>query len=306
MATTERDRFRGCLLGLAIGDTVGSAVEFRPRGSFEPVTDMTGGGPFALEAGEWTDDTSMTLCLAESLLTQGRFDARDQMERYVRWYRDGHMSSIGKCFDIGITTSHALQRFEEEGDPLAGSSDAYSAGNGSIMRLAPVPMFFSADPGEAVRYAGESSLTTHGARNCVDACRLLALLLTRALAGKSKEEILFGDDGPALDLAEEVRPLAAGDYADKTEDQIRGTGYVIDTLEAAMWCFLRGRSFRASILMAVNLGDDTDTTAAVCGQIAGAFYGESGIPPGWREKLCMGKQIAEFADRLHTAGHASK
>jgi ADP-ribosyl-[dinitrogen reductase] hydrolase len=247
-----RDRFRGCLLGLAVGDAVGTLVEFRPRGSFASVTDMTGGGPFRLEPGQWTDDTSMALCLAESLIQKQGFDARDQLERYVRWYREGHLSSTGRCFDIRNATSSALHRFERTGEPFSGSTDPHSAGNGSIMRLAPVPLFFYPDAEQAVRYAAESSRTTHGAPECVDACRLFALLLVKALNGKPKDDILFSAERLKLDLSPKIQAIAAGAYADKTEDEIRGSGYVVESLEATLWCFLKTGAFRAAILKAVN------------------------------------------------------
>ncbi|HNQ86957.1 MAG TPA: ADP-ribosylglycohydrolase family protein, partial [Deltaproteobacteria bacterium] len=154
------ERYTGCLLGLACGDAVGTTLEFKPRGSFEPITDMVGGGPFNLEPGQWTDDTSMALCLAESLIKKKGFDPLDQMERYVRWYRTGYLSSTEVCFDIGGTTASALRRFEKTRDPFSGSTDSHSAGNGSLMRLAPVPLFFFPDRDAMIFYAGESSRTT--------------------------------------------------------------------------------------------------------------------------------------------------
>jgi ADP-ribosyl-[dinitrogen reductase] hydrolase len=137
-----RDRMRGALIGLAVGDAVGTTVEFKTPGSFPPVTDMVGGGPFRLAAGEWTDDTSMALCLAESLIEGREFDPVDQMKRYTKWYKHGHLSSNGRCFDIGNTVSEALARFAETKDPFAGSRAPNKAGNGSLMRLAPIPMFY--------------------------------------------------------------------------------------------------------------------------------------------------------------------
>lgn len=307
MKIARIDRARGCLLGLAAGDAVGTAVEFRPRGSFEPVTGMTGGGPFGLDPGRWTDDTSLALCLAESLAdpVPGRprgmrgFDPADQLRRYVRWFREGHLSSTGQCFDIGTTTRTALRRFEGTGEPFSGSTDPGASGNGSIMRLAPVALFFHPDAEQAIRFAGESSRTTHGARECVDACRLLAAVLCRALDGRPKGEVL---EGGVPGLCRPIREIALGGYAGKTETEIRGSGYVVESLEAALWCFRNTDSFREAILRAVNLGDDADTTAAVCGQVAGACYGESGIPPDWLARLHMADRIRRFADRL--AGHA--
>jgi ADP-ribosyl-[dinitrogen reductase] hydrolase len=227
------------------------------------------------------------------------FDARDQMERYVRWFRKGHLSSTGTCFDIGNTTLTALHRFEQTGDAFAGPTDARSAGNGSIMRLAPVPLYFHPDRERAIQFAGESSRTTHGTPECIDACRLMASVLCNALDGKSKAAVLqTGMTG----LSDKIQAIADGAYADKSEERIRGTGYVVESLEAALWCFLKTDNFRDAILRATNLGDDADTTAAVCGQIAGAFYGESGIPPAWLERLSLLDQIRDFADRLLAAG----
>lgn len=291
------DGFRGCLLGLACGDAVGTTLEFKARGTFKPIDDMEGGGPFGLQPGQWTDDTSMALCLATSLIECDGFDARDQMERYCRWWRDGYLSSTGRCFDIGVTTSAALQRFLESGEPFAGSDHPRSAGNGSIMRLAPVALFYFPDQQSALRYAADSSRTTHGATECLDACRLLTLILFRCLAGCSKDEIT----APVEDFqgSERIVTIASGGYRGKTESEIRGTGYTVDCLEAALWCFSRTDSFRSAVLAAANLGDDADTTAAVCGQIAGAHYGERGIPEDWLKKLAICSEIRDIADRLH-------
>ncbi len=298
------DRFRGCLVGLAVGDAVGTTVEFKPRGSFTPVKDMVGGGPFSLPPGAWTDDTSMALCLATSLVAKHGFDALDQMQRYLRWREEGYLSSIGRCFDIGNATSAALSHFKHSGDPFSGSDDPHSAGNGSIMRLAPVPMFFAGDPQAAVAYAVESSRTTHAAQECLDACRLFAAILLEALAGTDKATVLFG---PHAVLAEgagfgpKLQAIAEGAYRNKDAEQIQGSGYVVNSLEAALWSFWRTDNFRDAILTAVNLGDDADTTAAVCGQVAGAFYGESGIPGHWRKRLVMVQEIRTLADQLHNS-----
>jgi ADP-ribosylglycohydrolase len=304
---TTIDRFRGSLLGLAAGDALGTTLEFRPPGSFTPIDDIVGGGPFGLRPGEWTDDTSMALCLAESLVERRGFDPVDQLGRYVRWYREGYLSSRGRCFDVGATVASALRRFEETGAPDCGSTDPYSAGNGSIMRLAPVPLFFAGDPRAAVARAAESSRTTHGAAEAVDGCRYLAALIVGALGGVAKADLLsdhfaplpgLWDDQP---LSPRIAEVAAGSFRRREPPEIRGTGYVVRSLEAALWAFDRGSSFREGALLAVNLGDDADTTGAVFGQLAGAFYGEGGIPDAWRNRLAMGDTIAALAERLHAA-----
>jgi ATP-dependent Lhr-like helicase len=290
------DRFRGCLLGLAAGDAVGTTLEFEARDSVAPLTDMVGGGPFGLKPGEWTDDTSMALCLATSLVERGGFDARDQMDRYTAWWKQGYLSSNGRCFDIGNTVRAALGSYEASGEPFAGSNDPGTAGNGCLMRLAPVVMFFHPDTEKAIQYAPESSKTTHGAAECLDACRLFAEFLLRAFRGCPKDEIL----GPVQrDLAGEgLQPIAALQFIGKPRSRIRGSGYVVESLEAALWCFAETDSFREAILLAANLGDDADTTAAICGQLAGAHYGMTGIPEGWRAKLAMRDEIVKLADRL--------
>jgi len=301
MTTLQNDRIhraRGALLGLAVGDAVGTTVEFKPRGSFELMTDMVGGGPFRLEPGQFTDDTSMALCLAASLLEKG-FDLHDQMTRYTRWVSQGYMSSNGRCFDIGIATSSALQRFKRSGDPLAGSIDPHSAGNGCIMRLAPVPIRYMDQPELAVQYSQEQARTTHQAPECLAASRLFGEILVRALQGQNKEQVLAPHQ-LAGKLPARLEAIGQGRYQRKDRDAIRGTGYVVDSLEATLWCFARTENFRDCILMAANLGDDADTTAAQAGQIAGAFYGESGIPAEWLGKLAMMATIRDLADSLAT------
>jgi ADP-ribosylglycohydrolase len=298
------DRYAGCLLGLAVGDAFGTTVEFKPPGSFPEVTDMLGGGPFGLEAGQWTDDSSMALCLADSLLEMGGFDPWDQLDRFVRWYRDGERSSTGACFDIGTTTRASLASYERSGEPWSASTDAGTAGNGSIMRLAPVPMRYAATPRRAIDLAADSSRTTHAAIVAVDACRYLAALTVGALDGATKELLLSSGYTPVPDLWDvhplcpEIDEVATGSFARGT---IRGTGYARDCLEAALWAFATTDSFRDGCVRAVNLGDDADTTAAVYGQLAGAFYGESGIPKEWRERITASDEIRQLALRLFKA-----
>jgi ADP-ribosylglycohydrolase len=273
-------------------------LEFRSRGTFEPLTDMVGGGPFGLLPGQWTDDTSMALCLATSLVERAGFDANDQMVRYCQWADDGYLSSTGVCFDMGDTVASALRRYRRDRNPYAGLSEPNAAGNGCIMRLAPIPMYFFPDLDTAERFAGESSRTTHGADECIDACRLLARITCRALLGQPKEIVLLGDAGSFVS-GPRLSAIARGTYRDKRESHVRGSGYVVQSLEAAMWAFARTETFADAILAAANLGDDADTTAAVCGQVAGAYYGEHGIPSRWLEVLALRSEIVALADRLN-------
>ena len=292
------DKFQGTLVGLACGDAIGTTLEFKPRGSFFPVTDMVGGGPFRLSPGEWTDDTSMALCLAESLIECNGFDAVDQLNRYVRWMDDGYWSSNGICFDIGGATHTALHQFKMTGNPFSGSTDAQSAGNGCIMRLAPVPMYFYPDREATILMSGQSSRTTHGSVECIEACQLFGAMLFSALNADRKGKILVGH-GLHNFTSEGVRNIAAGQYFDKSIDEIHGSGYVVQSLEATLWCFYHTDNFKDAILMAANLGDDADTTAAICGQIAGAYYGYNGIPQAWREKIVFHAEILALAKRLY-------
>jgi ADP-ribosyl-[dinitrogen reductase] hydrolase len=276
-------RCTGSLLGLAVGDALGTTNEFRSPGSFTPLMGIVGGGPFGLKPGQWTDDTSMALCLADSLIARNGFDAKDQMDRYVRWWKHGENSVTGRCFDIGITTSSALGRYLRTSDPFSGDPDPQTAGNGSLMRLAPVVIFYRAEPKEtAMHWAMESSRTTHAAPQALAACAEWAKLTSLALHGADKPAILAAAD-PAY-----VVPKA----------KVRGTGYVVRSLEAALWAFASTSSFAEGCLAAANLGDDADTVAAIYGQLAGAYYGEEGIPAEWLRVLAWADRIRDLAIQL--------
>lgn len=291
------NRSRGSLLGLACGDAVGTTVEFMPRSSFPLMTEMVGGGLFRLLPGEFTDDTSMALCLGSSLLENG-FDLHDQMSRYVLWQTQGYMSSNGRCFDIGNATFDALDAFKRTGNALSGSTDPDDmAGNGSTMRLAPIPIHYLDTPDMALGLCEEQSRTTHQAPECLMACRLLGEVLIRALRGETKEEVM-STSTQTLSLSPALKSIAEGAYKTKNRDHIRGSGYVVESLEASFWCFFKTDNFKDCILLAANLGQDADTTSAIAGQIAGAFYGESGIPANWLRKLTMQQEIGEMATQL--------
>lgn len=305
MAVEAKAMYEGALLGLAAGDALGTTVEFKAPGTFPPMADIVGGGPFHLPPGAWTDDTSMALCLAESLTACGGFDAGDQMERYVRWWRDGHLSSTGFCFDIGGTTAYALQAFISTDEPFSGSTSPRAAGNGSLMRLAPVPLLFAEQPELAVRMCAESSRTTHGAATCLDACRYYGGLIVGAVNGVPKDALLAPRYAPVAGLWEreplcaEIDEVAAGSFRQREPPAIVGSGYVVKSLEAALWAFHRSTTFKDGCLLAVNLGYDADTTGAIYGQLAGAFYGAEGIPASWRECLVKAELIRDFAHQLY-------
>ena len=294
-----RDRARGALLGLAAGDAVGTTVEFRAPGSFRPLADMVGGGPFSLAPGQWTDDTSMALCLAESLVDRAGHDPADQMRRYVRWWRQGYFSPTGRCFDIGITTRTQLGRFADSGQPIDAHVDEESAANGSLMRLAPVSIRWSHDADAVVAMAAESSRPTHPASRLVDTCKVLAAMTAALIRGRPWEEVAradFWNQGP---LHAEVEAIARGAWRGKQPPAIRGTGYCVNALEAAIWAVAGAADFRDAVLRAANLGDDADTTAAIAGQLAGARFGAAGIPQAWLGMLAMRRRIESLADALH-------
>lgn len=290
-----KDRCRGALIGLAVGDALGAAVEFKPRGSFEPVTGYRAGGPHRLAAGEWTDDTSMALALADSLAHVG-WDLNDQADRYLQWWTQGKYSVNERCFDIGGTTQTALTQFLASGDArTSGDRAERSSGNGSIMRLAPVPIRFMHLYPERLddfaELAEESSLPTHASEQCLSACRYLATVVAALIQGEDREVVL----SPSWNSLERLRQIktlhplideiAHGSFRKKNVSAIRGSGWVVSSLEAALWAFHDASSFEEAVLSAVNLGDDADTTGAVCGQLAGAYWGESQIPESLRASL---------------------
>ncbi len=297
-------RYAGALVGLAVGDALGAPVEGAAPHSFAPVQDMRHDPESGLAPGEWTDDTAMALCLAMSLIECGGSDPRDQMDRYLRWHEEGYLSATGRSIGIGNTVFGALQRYREGGEPLGGLTDPFTAGNGSLMRLAPVPMAWAHDFGQCVEHAALSSRTTHGATEAVDACRFYAGLIHGALNGESRERLLSPCYAPEPDywtahpLAPAIDAIARGTYRHRSPPDIRGTAYVVESLEAALWAFHNSDNFRDGALLAVNLGNDTDTTAAIYGQLAGAFYGLEAIPEQWRNEIQRRELIMELAGGL--------
>lgn len=298
-AAVVADRIMGSLLGLAVGDALGTTVEFQPRDSCPEVTDIVGGGVFHLAPGQWTDDTSMALCVATSLVETGGFDPVDQLDRFRRWYREGYLSSTGRCFDIGNQTAAALIDFEATGRPFREYDGERSAGNGSLMRVAPVALAFWREPDRAARLSGEHSRTTHPARACVEACSVFGELLAAAVAGASKPELYElaarrADDVSTSRLAE----ILAGGFRDRDRDEISSSGYVLDSLEAALWAFDATDDFVSGVRLAVNLGDDADTVGAIHGALSGAFHGVGGIPTAWRARLHRLELIEGLATAL--------
>ena len=297
-----RDRALGAFLGLAVGDAVGTTLEFRPRDTQPRLEDMKGGGHFRLPLGAWTDDTAMALALADSLAATGALDCRDLMDRFTRWWCDGEYSCTCSCFDIGNATREALARYSRTGDPIAGSTNPRTAGNGSLMRLSPVAVRFWNDRKRLIDTAADQSRTTHGAAEAVDACRAFAELLADAIAGSPRAALLAPRP---FEGAPAIAGIVAGSWRGRRRDEIRSSGYVVHTLEAALWSVARTGDFRNAVLLAANLADDADTVAAVTGQLAGALYGLSGIPERWLERVAWKDRLIAATQRLLPASPAA-
>lgn len=310
-AEAIRDRAVGCLLGLAVGDAVGTTLEFKPRDTYAPLTDMVGGGPFRLARGEWTDDTAMALALADSLAAHPHLDERDLMSRFMQWHEKGTYSCTGTCFDIGITTRQALSRWKKTGNPVAGSTDPQTAGNGSLMRLAPVAVRHWQDRAALRDVAARQSRTTHAAPEAVDACVAYAEVLADAIAGQRRSEVLrvrsdiTSAGNPAgTPLASAIGLILAGSWRGKPRSAIHASGYVAHSLEATLWSVGSTGTFRAAVLRAANLGEDADTTAAITGQLAGALGGASGISAEWQRAVAWAPWITSMTNALLVEGTA--
>jgi len=305
--SNKLDRYKGCFVALVVGDALGSPIQFKKRDTYLHVRGYTKGGEFDSTKGEYTDDTAMALCLAGSLINSNGFDAKNQLDTYVRWLRDGYMSTRDKAYDIGLTIFKSITYYMETGKTTTYLNQEEDSGNGSLMRLAPVVMYYADDIDKAVLYAGTSSLTTHASPIAVDSCRYFAYFLTLILNGTRKSE-LFNDEGTRKmqnyfkdkPLHQEVMKVANGSYVGKKRFEIKSSGYVIHTLEASLWAFHYGETFKDTMLSAVNLGDDADTVGAVTGQLAGAYFGLEKIDDIFLEELFNRELILEMAKNLHT------
>jgi ADP-ribosyl-[dinitrogen reductase] hydrolase len=295
-ARALRDRFLGALVGLAVGDALAAATQYRKPGTFTPVGDLLGGGPFDLPRGAWSDDTAMALCLAESLLESNGFDPRDQVARYRLWQQRGHLSATGQALGITAGTAKALAQAGWRRQVFSGAHDPKLLDPEVLSRVAPAVMFYFAQPADAVTFGSEASRTTCQSPGCIESCKVLAACLHAALSGKPKASVL----APGLELLDPAGlKTAAGRIASApgTPSNPRA-GNVIEALEAALWAFRTTSSFRDGALKAVNLGGNSDVTGAVYGQLAGAHYGIAAIPSPWRTSL-IGKDLIEgLADRL--------
>ncbi|HXS27432.1 MAG TPA: ADP-ribosylglycohydrolase family protein [Steroidobacteraceae bacterium] len=304
-ASTIRSRFTGALVGLAVGDALATATQDRDPGTFVPVADFAGGGALGLPPGAWSDDTAMALCLAESLLACGDFDARDQVERYVRWQQEGHLSATGVCVGITPSTAHALAVAQWRRQMFAGSHEPKKLDPEPLSRMAPIVMFAFSSAEEAVRLAGDAARITCQAPAVVEVCRIFAAMLHAALSDAPKEEVLAPVNGlaelEATGYRPRVRSLLNGRYRRKRPGQVRTGHTIVTVLEAALWAFDRTNDFQSGALLTANLGSASDVACAAYGQLAGAFYGAAGIPPAWRAGLLRLELIESLAEQLFSA-----
>jgi ADP-ribosyl-[dinitrogen reductase] hydrolase len=309
-----KDRFLGCLVGLAVGDAYGTTFEFRNRSRMpnELPDDIVGGGPFDMNPGEWTDDTSMALCLAESLVENG-WAPHDQMYRYTKWWQEGYNSVKGECFDIGGATRRALSWYNmNEGRQYV--QDTQAVGNGVLMRLAPLPMFYYGNISEVLSKASFESIMTHPSSQSIQCSMLFGAMINKALSGeKDKMKILNFDslmDENSKQMYKEIcdkyncnengriESIKKVEYKDYSLEKLSGDGYCVYTLEAALWAFLTTDNFKDGLKKVVSLGDDTDTTGVVYGQLAGAYYGINNIP--WVDKIAWIDKIKNLASDLYS------
>lgn len=291
-------------MGLAVGDALGAPYEGMPTVSADLCKSMQGGGDLQLKIGEWTDDTAMTLCLSESLIVNGGFYAFDQIKRYRDWYEHGYNSATGRSIGIGQAVRIALERFNATNEPFSGSSDPTTAGNGSLMRICPIPLAYAHDFDQCITYAAESSKTTHSAPEAIDACCYYAGLIWGAISGESKGKLLSSCYSPIggywekYPLSDAIQEIAQGDYINKKKNEIKSNSYVVNTMEAALWCFYNTDTFEDGLIRAITLGGDTDTTGAVYGQLAGAYYGYEKIPSRWSKEILRKQHIIATAEQL--------
>lgn len=305
------DKPLALILGVAVGDALGVPVEFKARGTFL-VTGMQGYGTHNQPPGTWSDDTSLTLALADNLFPDGVQDTPDLESiawGFTEWYDNAAYTPHGKVFDVGDATAKAVKRLKEGVVPeQAGGAGERDNGNGSLMRIAPLTfyMFGIRKPEERFRIVKAVSSLTHAHAWSVAACYIYVEMLNKLRMGRKKKEAYaelredFARGMPFISkptLAKFVRILE-NDISTLPEKDIRSSGFVIDTLEAAFWCFLTTANYKDAVLKAVNLGDDTDTTGAVTGALAGLAYGLDSIPQEWLNQLAAYEEVRRIAVKM--------
>lgn len=300
-------RIEGAILGFAVGDALGVPGEFMSRDELasNPIDDMRGGGAHGQLAGTWSDDTSMTLCMMDSLMEKG-IDYEDQMLRFSDWLWNATNTARDEVFDVGGTTKHAIFAFCRGTPPLeCGETAEFCCGNGSLMRVLPVALYLigqykiSKLDDQSAFIIHNTSKCTHAHLRCLMACGIYCAVVfqlyngghlsTAVKAGISSAMSYYRRKSEFIDVYPEFEALK--DIALWPEEQLRGSGYVIHTLQAALWCLLKTTNYRDCVLAAIRLGEDTDTTAAVAGGLSGLWYGVEAIPNGWLEKLAKSSEL---------------
>ncbi len=311
----DKKILKGMLLGLAVGDALGVPVEFDSRRSLKnnPVEGMRSGGSWGQEAGTWSDDTGLTIAAMESIARLGKINFQDVMENFLRWYEHDDFTAAGERFDVGNTTRAAIVRFGRKILPptKCGATDENSNGNGSLMRILPATIFLFATRGKIARdeleIIHDFSALTHGHIISKISCGIYSLIAAQLLNGKKIAEAfsLGMNDAKNFYGTEEsfqtFSRLCDENFAALDEEKISSSGYVVDTLEAALWCLLNTDDYKSLALKAVNLGGDTDTTAAVAGGLAGIFYGADSIPDEWLKILKRRDYLEKLCENFSNA-----
>lgn len=304
---------RSAILGLAIGDALGVSVEFQSREDLRlnPVVDMRGYGTYNQPEGTWSDDTSMTLCLLDSIA--GGINYNDIMDKFVMWKNYGQYTPYGETFDIGMSTREAILRYENGIECLeCGGKSEYDNGNGSLMRILPMAFYiikkygYECDTSIIVRLVHDVSSLTHGHIRSKIACVIYIMIAIELADGNDIETSVSRGTSRAFKHyirnnekeIENYMRIKNKNFKFLKEDKIKSSGYVVDTLEASIWCLLNTNNYSDCVLKAVNLGSDTDTVAAVAGGLAGIVYGIDNIPNEWLEKLAKRDYIETLCHRL--------
>jgi len=303
-------KIKSVLFGVAIGDALGVPVEFKSRENIRknPVNDMIGYGTYNLPAGTFSDDSSLTFCLAEALTNT--FDLANIAQNFVKWLYSNYWTPRGSVFDVGITTRLAIDRIVRGDRPdLAGSIDSTSNGNGSLMRIAPLLFYLLDKPiNERFEITKQVSSITHGHIRSIIACFYYLEFARQLAEQRDKFEIYSNLKTEVSDYLNSISinpkeielfdRILKHDIHTVSEDKIYSSGYVLHTLEASIWCLLTTDNFKDAVLKAVNLGDDSDTTGAVTGGLAGLLYGFDNIPNEWVKQLAKQEEIANLAERM--------
>ena len=307
------DDIKAAILGHAIGDALGVPAEFNSRSYLEknPITDMIGYGTHHKPAGTWSDDTSMTLATLDSLASRG-LDYADLMERFIRWWKLAEYTATDEVFDIGNTTRKSLMAYDIYHIPAedCGQSKSIDNGNGSLMRIIPIILYLNStscdilDTEEKLDIVHKASALTHAHEYSKTSCGIYYFILTELISNKSMNSIKVGIEKAKIFYKNNVdthpfKRIFNGNIEKLYASDIMSHGYVVSTLEAALWCVMNTDNYKDCILKAVNLGEDTDTVAAIAGGLAGVLYGVESIPASWLNKIIRRDVIENLCEKAY-------